>query len=128
MGCRTCSRRDAARPSQKNSFFQARFSNGMELRVPIAPLMPRLKRRFWAKPVRGRWQLAQDSVLFAESRRSKNNWLPNETPSTVNGLSRGRSGWGKDFEKVKWYGVALGAIRRGPDGAVGSLFCEVRDR
>ena len=37
MGCSTCSRRVAARPSQKKESFQARLSSGGALRVPMAP-------------------------------------------------------------------------------------------
>jgi hypothetical protein len=41
------------------------------------------------------WQLAQDSVLFADSRGSLNNWRPSATRSRLTGAisGKGLSGW-----------------------------------
>src|SRR6185503_16079636 len=100
IGSSTCFRNVAARPSQKNDDFQARFSRGMAFRAPALPSAPILTFLFSENAISGRWQVAQDCELLMDNCGSKNNRRPSSTPSLVNGLSLGSAGRGKKLEMV----------------------------
>jgi hypothetical protein len=60
MGINTWSRNDRARPSQKNSRFQAKLIKAMDCRVPNWPRTPGLKRRESENPDAAAWQDAHE--------------------------------------------------------------------